>query len=530
MSEKKLPAGWAWATVDEFASLVQYGSSAKASEEQGGVPILRMGNIVDGRLDTTALKFLPAEHPEFPELLLEPGDVLFNRTNSAELVGKTAVYGGAPSPCSFASYLIRVRLKPPCAPSYLSWYINSVSGRQWIASVVNQQVGQANVNGSKLRALRIPLPPRAEQDRIVGEIDKQFSRIDAGVAALRRIQANLKRHRAAILKAACEGRLVPTEAELARAEGRSYEPAEKLLERILEERRARWEAEQLAKMKAKGKRPKNDRREAKYERPKAADRTKLPALPEGWTWATWDQIGTSQNGRPFPSDQYQQHGVKLLRPGNLHASGCVTWTESNTRCLDERWAEESPAHVVGPQELVMNLTAQSLRDEFLGRVCMTGPADRCLLNQRIARLTPVKVNARYILWMFKSPMFRRFVDGLNTGSLIQHMFTSQLADFCVPLPPLAEQVRIAASVETHLSFVEAIADVVEANLARADRLRQAVLQRAFEGKLVPQDPSDEPASTLLDRLRTERAHDRPDEPKRRPTRRRPAPAEQSDPV
>ncbi len=96
------------------------------------------------------------------------------------------------------------------------------------------------------------LAPLPEQDRIVAEIERQFSLLDAGVANLKRVQANLKRYRAAVLQAACEGHLVPTEAELARAEGRDYEPADVLLTRILAERRERWEAEQLAKMEAQG--------------------------------------------------------------------------------------------------------------------------------------------------------------------------------------------------------------------------------------------------------------------------------------
>jgi type I restriction enzyme S subunit len=107
--------------------------------------------------------------------------------------------------------------------------------------------------------------------------------------------------------------------------------------------------------------------------------------------------------------------------------------------------------------------------------------------------------------MFKSEVFRRFVDGLNKGSLIQHMFTSQLAASCLPLPPLAEQHRIVAEVERRLSVIDELEAVVDANLKRAERLRQSVLKRAFEGKLVPQDPSDEPASVLLERIRSIRS-------------------------
>src|SRR5437762_3297227 len=107
--QNSLPRGWCWATVEEVIEQCQYGSSAKTSEDCDGVPVLRMGNIQDGRLDLTDLKYLPAGHDEFPKLLLQAGDLLFNRTNSAELVGKSAVYSGVPSPCSYASYLVALR-------------------------------------------------------------------------------------------------------------------------------------------------------------------------------------------------------------------------------------------------------------------------------------------------------------------------------------------------------------------------------------------------------------------------------------
>src|SRR5262249_8511391 len=133
------------ATVDQCSSMIQYGSSAKANAHPVGVPVLRMGNLtLNGQLALDDLKFLPADHSEFPDLLLEPDDLLFNRTNSAELVGKTAIYAGEPSPCSFASYLIRVRLLPGVRPPILAIAINGGFGRAWIKKVVNQTVGQAN--------------------------------------------------------------------------------------------------------------------------------------------------------------------------------------------------------------------------------------------------------------------------------------------------------------------------------------------------------------------------------------------------
>lgn len=169
-----LPSGWRHTTVGDLAILVEYGTSAKASDGLEGVPVLRMGNIVDGEISFDSLKYLPTDHEEFPKLHLKCGDLLFNRTNSPELVGKTAVFKGSPAPCSFASYLIRVRFNDRCRPEFVSAFINSPSGRRWVKSVVTQQVGQANVNGSKLKQLVVPLPPYDEQCAIVEELDRQL--------------------------------------------------------------------------------------------------------------------------------------------------------------------------------------------------------------------------------------------------------------------------------------------------------------------------------------------------------------------
>ena len=170
-----LPEGWSVAPIAHLAEVVEYGSSANTIEADAGVPVLRMGNIVDGDLDLSTLKYLPDSHEEFPRLLLRRGDLLFNRTNSPELVGKTAVFKGRPEKCSFASYLIRVRLASGCMPEFVSAFINSVHGRRWVKAVATQQVGQANVNGTKLQNLLIPLPPIGEQERIVSELGRRLS-------------------------------------------------------------------------------------------------------------------------------------------------------------------------------------------------------------------------------------------------------------------------------------------------------------------------------------------------------------------
>ncbi len=161
--------------------------------------------------------------------------------------------------------------------------------------------------------------------------------------------------------------------------------------------------------------------------------------------------------------------------------------------------------IIGGEELVINLTAQSLKDEFLGRVCLTKTGERCLLNQRLPRLTSILVSSKYMLCVFKSSHFRKFVNKLNTGSLIQHMFTSQLEKYVLPLPPPLEQEVIVEAVENQLSMVEHLEAELDTMLQSAQALRQAILKKAFTGKLVSQDPEDEPAAELLERLKAEKA-------------------------
>ena len=342
---------------------------------------------------------------------------------------------------------------------YLYYFFEFIRPR--VIDAHRQGITQVNLNTTIVKNIQVPIASTNEQKRIVAEIEKQFSRLDEAVANLKRVKANLKRYKAAVLKAAVEGKLT----EQWRKAHPDVEPASELLKRILADRRAKWN------------------RKNKYKEPEAPKTTELPSLPKSWTWVRWEQIGFSQNGRAFPSKGYQLEGFKLLRPGNLHVSGKVVWNEENSRYLPENWAEEFPEFIVGPHEIIMNLTAQSLKDEFLGRVCLTSPDERCLLNQRLARLAPVRVLPEFVLWVFKSHVFRRFVNDLNTGSLIQHMFTSQLADFVLPLAPLPEQNEIVAEVEQRLSVTQQMDEMLANNFVRSEGLRQAVLGMAFSGKL-----------------------------------------------
>lgn len=176
-----VPDNWRWVRIAELAESVDYGTSQKTCDDSSLVPVYRMGNIVDGRLIDEGFKYISPKIDELPRLFLQPNDILFNRTNSYELVGKSARYTGHAEQATFASYLIRVRLLDALlSPVFMSLAMNSPYFRSTqIEPEIVQQCGQANFNGTKLSLCVVPLPPLAEQHRIVARIDQLMALCDS---------------------------------------------------------------------------------------------------------------------------------------------------------------------------------------------------------------------------------------------------------------------------------------------------------------------------------------------------------------
>lgn len=207
--------------LKNFIIEINYGTSEKTNDDASGIPVLRMGDIQNGKLRFNKLKYLKKITDK--KLLLQKGDLLFNRTNSAELVGKSAVFN-SDFVCSFASYLIKVRFSEKLNSDYVCFYINSPYGKAWAKTQLTQQVGQANINSQKLQALQIPVPTLAEQERIVAEIESRFERADALETAVDRALNDAEKLKQAVLKKAFSGELVPQNPD--------DEPASVLLDRI----------------------------------------------------------------------------------------------------------------------------------------------------------------------------------------------------------------------------------------------------------------------------------------------------------
>ena len=273
---RALPEGWGSAVIGDLVAIDGIFTDgdwveSKDQDPRGGVRLIQLADVGDGEYLDKSSRFLTREKShDLRCTLLNPGDVLIARM--PDPLGRACVFPGdaKPSVTVVDVCIVRTGVNGP-DHRWLTSFVNSPEFRSNIASLQSGST-RKRISRKNLATITLPLPPLPEQHRIVAEIEKQFTRLDASVAALKRAQANLKRYRASVLKAACEGKLVPTEAELARSEGRDYEtsrPAPRVAS---------------SSSGAPSGSPKRSG-EASTRIPSRRTRPELPELPEGWVWS-----------------------------------------------------------------------------------------------------------------------------------------------------------------------------------------------------------------------------------------------------
>nr|WP_082664961.1 restriction endonuclease subunit S [Burkholderia ambifaria] len=438
---KDLPRGWQECVLDEIVSDVSYGYTAKANKH-GDARMLRITDIQDYKVDWSTVPYCTISGAEKKKYALRKMDLVFARTGAT--VGKSFLIRDHVQDAVFASYLIRVRCVADDMAEYLKYFFDSPAYWNQITEL-SAGVAQPNVNGSKLRALKVPLPPHAEQQRIVDKLDAVLARVDACRERLDRVPIIIKSFKQSVLAAATSGRLT-----------------------------AQWRQEHNI-------------------------------TADSWTSATIEGVCVTVFDGPFgsnlKSDDYTSHGVRVVRLENI---GHLEFIGSKETYISEEKYSGLTKHTITPGDILFS----SFVDEEV-RVCqLPGNLPTTAINK--ADCFCLRTNAdlcdpRFLtIRLACRSTFVELKEQVH-GATRPRINLKQLRQFAVRMPSLGEQREIVRRVDALFAYCDELYARLSAAQEIAKNLTPALLAKAFRGELVPQDPNDEPAAELLQRLAKERS-------------------------
>jgi type I restriction enzyme, S subunit len=496
-----VPVSWALASPATLAlpephslAIGPFGSSLLVSDYRAqGVPVVFVRHIRSGRFDDPPVYVDAAKAEELKPHWAYEGDLLV--TKMGDPPGDTCIYPSGRGPAVITSDCLRFKVDEKLAlPRFVMYALRSAGGQQ-VVGQITRGVAQRKVSLGRFAGIELPVAPLAEQHRIVAKLDELFSELDAGVAALERAQAKLERYRASVLKAAVEGRLT----ERWRQENPPTETGAELLERILAGRRQRWEEAQRAAFEAKGKGPPKNWKK-KCKEPVAPIPDGLPGLPWGWCWASLDQVGLVVTGTTPPQEHRRdpEPALPFIKPTELDAG---YWVAGAREYLGK--SATSGARILAPYSVLVTCIGATIGKAGLARVA-------CMTNQQINSVDVggCETLGKYLYWVLSSSWGQGLIISSAAATTLPILNRSKFLRIPVPVPPLAEMVTIIGELERLDSAAQATRNACASATGRARVLRQSILAAAFEGRLVPQDPDDEPASVLLERIRAERGKER----------------------
>ncbi|MCX5037894.1 MULTISPECIES: restriction endonuclease subunit S [Streptomyces] len=445
----ELPAGWARATLGELAVEVQPGfASGKHNRDGDGIVHLRPMNITrNGAIDLSDARYVMDES----DRRVECGDVVFNNTNSPALVGKTAWFGSL-EPAAYSNHMTRLRAPEGFDNKFLAVQLHWLWVSGYFKTVLNNHVNQASVARKVLLATEIVVPPHPEQLRIVAEVEQQISRIEAGEAA-----ASTALSSAATL------------------------------------------AEQVTGLGSRGCLEEIELFPAPLQKADIDDGP-IPDLPVGWKWARLGQVasvagGVTKDSKRQGDPDYVE--VPYLRVANVQR-GEIVLDKVTTICVPPEKAE---ALRLERGDVLLNEGGD--RDKLGRGWVWDGQIDNCIHQNHVfrARVIDAEIHPKLLAWhangFGKSWCDRNGTQSVNLASISLR----KIKLLPVPIPPREIQEELVKTIEVHLAGVAIARAMAEDALARAQDLRASLLHAAFTGALVPQDPADEPASALLDRIR-----------------------------
>ena len=418
----EVPESWVWCRLDDIVCELKYGTSEKSSSV-GKIAVLRMGNITNvGTIDYSNLVY-SSNDEDIEQYSLEKDDLLFNRTNSSEWVGKTAIYKEE-QPAIYAGYLIRI--KPLLiSPDYLNTVMNSGYYRDWCYDVKTDAVNQSNINAQKLSQLMIPIPPLKEQGRIVAEMDKWISLIDIVKNGKGDLLTVIKQAKSKILDLAIHGKLVPQDP--------NDEPAIELLKRINPDFTP------------------CDNGHYTFD------------VPNGWNWCKLNDLCSflsrgkspkySEDDKTYPvfaqKCNLKEGGISLEQARFLDPSTINKWDSKYKLQTGDVLVNSTGTGTVGRTRL--------FDESYLGKYPFVVPDSHVAVVR-----TYEEINSEYVFAYMSSQLIQQYIEDNLAGSTNQkELYIGVLENLYFPFPPINEQQRIVQKIEELFSVLDNIQNALE---------------------------------------------------------------------
>lgn len=461
------------------------------------MPMLSAQNIHDDHISFANARIIGTDTFCFEDRRtnVQAGDVLLTIVGS---IGRSAVVSSE-LPLLTLQRSVAVMTPAAVIPRYLSYQLRSPSAQRYFSDNA-RGTAQKGIYLNTLAETPIVVAPAAEQARIVSKIDELFSRIEEGERALERMQKLVERYRQSALKAAVTGELTREWREKHKDE---LESGEALLARILAARRKAWETSELEKMNSKGRMPANDDWKKKYREPSPPDTSDLPHLPEGWVWASMDQIALVSGGLT----KNQKRGELELQRPYLRVANVYANRLDLAEVYQIGVSESELDRVLLQNGDVLVVEGNGSIDQ-IGRVALwNGSIEGCVHQNHLikVRCTNALISWCVLVWCM-SPQGRQHIRRVASSTAGLHTLSiSKVQALPVPVPSIAEMAIIRdcfGQMDSHMANQR---HVIRNEVTKAASLRQSILRSAFTGALVHQDPTDEPASVLIERTAAERS-------------------------
>jgi len=454
---EKIPKEWIQTKLEHVINKMCNGLTKRQNKEGKGFTVSRIETISMGRIDYNKVGFVENVSEEVIEKYkLIVGDILFSHINSDFHLGKTAIVNSTRKELLHGMNLLLIRVnRNILIPLFLHYLFNYCRYAGSFIKIAQHAVNQSSLNQAKLKNLDVTLPPLPEQQKIVEKIEELFTKLDAGVEALKKVKEQIKQYRQSVLKSAFEGKLT-----------------------------ADWRQRML-----------NDELRVLNEKENNSKLKNLPELPEGWKWKEFKEVTEIVLGQSPPSSTYNNEGLGLP-----FFQGKAEFQELYPEI--KKWCS-SPKKIAEKGDVLISVRAP------VGPTNIS-PAKSCI-GRGLAAIKPnEQITSKYILYICRA--FKNDIAKESTGTTFKAITGSQLKSFKFPYAKIDEQQKIVEEIEKRFSIADEVEKTVDKSLEQAEKLRQSILKKAFEGKLTEKWREQHPelvsgensAEKLLEKIKKEK--------------------------